>query len=337
MDLEDIDGLWEHLQEFKYKNMLTLKNLDNDLPTESWDSMYHTGLYLTIAALRLKRTRDESIVPLINETLDVIIEEGINFRGFNSDGEYWHAYMRTKYYPIWGDKEVFRDTSRDQVLALTFGLYFLTYALEEKDYSEIYQRVKKITKIASDTLLEHDYDLGTTYGNCKTYEIPLSLTYRSINDDIDLRKATPSKIYFRIVPALILLTNWKRQYFSYELNIMTLFLIINAWDANDETYSETVRNKAVKYFGKQLEKKEDHKNLFWELLYYHSTGELYKERDFSNLLREIFSKFGEKKNQDFIWQRHPKFWYQPREEEKNFYAPYHDYLIMIEMLEDLGL
>ena len=78
MVIKTPDEMWEHLQQFKYKGTLTLKNLDNDLPTESWDALYHTGIYLIISALRLKRTDDLSIVAGINESLDVLIKEGIN-------------------------------------------------------------------------------------------------------------------------------------------------------------------------------------------------------------------------------------------------------------------
>ena len=59
------------------------------------------------------------------------------FRGFNSKGEYWIGFSMQKYKKIWGDKEIFGDTSRDQIVSLMFGLYFINYALEKGKFPKI--------------------------------------------------------------------------------------------------------------------------------------------------------------------------------------------------------
>ncbi len=340
----DPDDLWGHMNSFTYKGTLTLKNLDNGQPCESWDALYHTGHYLCIAAMRLKRTRDKTIITHINKSLDVILTHGINFRGFNSQGEYWKDYLLEKYYPQWGDKMVFRDTSRDQILGLNMGLYFLYDCLkyESPEYEAILDKVNKIAKLARNTLKQNNYDLGTTYGDCQTYRLPFSLLYNMLLDEKfreKLHHSQKSKWYFRIY-SLLQPILWsiprihRNQYFSLELSLQTLFLIANCFNkGNDGTYKQKIRKNAVKGMKRLVKFCKDDDNLYFEALYQYTTGENLYDRNYLVDLEQIFSEFfrNEVKTQDFIWQRHPKFRYKPREEWKNFYAPYHDYLIIYEM------
>ena len=339
MVIKSPDEMWEHLKEFKYKGTLTLKNLDNDLSTESWDALYHTGIYLIIAALRLKRTNDLSIVPEINEVLDVILKEGLNFRGYNSEGEYWKDYLLRNYYDKWHDKEVFRDTSRDQILSLNIGIYFLFYALNEKRdaYPSIFERVEKIVKMSVEKFGKTNYDLGTTYGNCQIYKLPFDLFYKTIDPSLAIERSKKSERYFRIIPSLQSIYFPEKQYFGYELTLITLYLIIKCFDSSNGVYPESMKKSAIKGFRRLAKSRLKDDNLFFELLYYSCTKEFLKERDFKKELNEIFEPFGDPKLQDFIWQRAPKDRYKPWEDWKNFYAPWHDYLIMCEMLDDLGL
>ncbi|MHA1394598.1 MAG: hypothetical protein ACTSRZ_13920 [Promethearchaeota archaeon] len=370
--LFDDSELWKNMLSFRYKGMLTLKNLDNDLPTESWDSMYHTSIFLAIAALRFKRIMDIKILDYINETLKVVLEQGINFRGFNSEGEYWKDYMYRKYYALWHDKDVFRDTSRDQVLALTFGIYFVFSKLKEVKESiieqfqnnfdknnknnekidekfifkidETLQLVRDVAKMSADTLISCNYNLRTTYGDCQTFEIPLSLVYQKIlqyfdNDIKILRPARKSVRFFKIIPRIIPFVLLKKQYFTYDLIVWCIFLLNQCFDANYGIYPQKLKKITLKGFKKFLKMRLKDKNLFWELLYYLNANEFVAKRNSLFELNEIFKPFlkQDKKIQDFIWQRHPKFRYRPRESWKNFYAPYHDYLIVYELICELNL
>ena len=343
IDEKMINEMWENLLTFRHKGMLTLKNLDNHLPTESWDSMYHTGYSLIIEVLRYNRTGDASILGLIHETLDTIIEQGINFRGFNSEGEYWADYMKRNYYDKWHDKEVFRDTSRDQILNMNLGLFFIHEHLsakdknaeEKKEILKIHEKNKKIVHMAVEILEKNDYDLGTTYGNCKTFQVPFSLLYSYIDKDIKIEPNKKSERYFKMIPYLVSIWETKRQYFSYELILFNLILIHKCSNTGKGIYSEKFFKRTKKGLKRFIKSRVKDDNLFFELMYYYITGEFIKERNFKKELDAIFQPFlpiSKPKIQDFIWERAKVNRYRPWEDWKNFYAPWGDYLIIYELL-----
>jgi hypothetical protein len=338
--MRKLDEMWQDLLEFKYRGMLTMKNLDNKLPTESWDSMYHTGLYLAMAALRLKRKKDENTRKEIENTLQVILDNGVIFRGFNSKGEYWVGHAMKKYKPLWEDKDIFWDTSRDQVLSLNFGLYFLEYAVDKAAYPKIHQLKLKIVEELVSIFEKGNYNLQTTYGDCTGFEIPFRLVYHKILDSAplpSLKERKKSMWYYRIVPTVTSWTNMRYSYFNYEMVAMILFLLIKCYSDN---YPASFLKKVKSGYRKFTKSRIKDNNLFFELLYYSATGEMLKERKFQKELDEIFEKTPDPKIQDFIWQRSPLDRYKPEEpddEKKNFYAPFHDYLIAFELLQDLKI
>ena len=336
MKIPTVDEQWQDLQTFKHRGLLAMKNLDNNLPTESWDAMYFTGLYIMTAALRLKRTGDAKVRDEIADTLATIVKYGPLTRGFNSEGEYWRGFSMTKYKPIWGDKEIFGDTSRDQLISLIFGLYFLDYALDWTKYPELYKQVLEIVRQLREELEPKDYDIGTTYGDCKSFSMAFSLLLHKLDPSTPIQVLKPAQQYLRWVPGALGLVNFTMQYFNYELTTMLLVLVINCFD---DSVPEKWLTHAKKGFKRMMKKRVKDHNLFFELLYFMSTGEYMIPRDFRAELDDIFTKTHTPKLQDFIWQRCVLERYKPHDknQEKNFEGPWMDYLAVYELMEDLGL
>ncbi len=336
--LKNPEQLWEDLRTFRYNGMLTMKNLDNDLPTESCDSMYQTGFYMVAAALRLKRTKDPTLQKDLQETLQTIFDNGITFRGFNSDGEYWSGHGTDKIRETFGDKEIIGDVSRDQLMSLVFGLYFCNYALSADEFPLIQDRVLQIARSLVGTFEEKDYDLGTTYGNCKTHSLPLSLALHEITKESPIRYPFRSRLYFNFVSDILAIIDSTYHYSNYVLMVLSLFLIANS--TSDEI-SEDFRNSVKNHFLKIVRSRGEDQNLLFELLYYFTYKEFAIERDgsYREILNEIFEKTPQPKVQDFVWKRSTEFRYKShdKDQNKNFYAPWHDYLIVDELLHDLDL
>ena len=71
-----------------------------------------------------------------------------------------------------------------------------------------------------------------------------------------------------------------------------------------------------------------------EIGYYHATGHFIRHRDFHGDLERIFRPTPDPKIQENLWTQHQSNWYRPHRvrQQKNFYAPWIDYILVKEML-----